>query len=527
MLRKGAVLVAALAAAWTHAQFERQGVRLLSHIPVAALPGPPTYAAGSTGYVSPSGREYAIVTLSNGEAVVEITNPQSPTILGRIPGVAAAAREVVTMGQYAYATADVSGYGMHIIDLSLVDLGIISLAATYRGNSFCRAHTLQANPASQSIFLNATNIGRFVALDCSNPIAPVQTGTWTTFLVHDSQVVTFTSGPYAGREIAFLCCTSNDLYIVDVTNRSNMVTLGNSAYLAGSNYCHSGQLTADGRYFLINDEFDESNSLVPSCATHIVDVTNLANPQARGYFANGGSYVDHNSHLVGDFLYLGAYEGGLRVYDVSNPLAIVELGFFDTYPAGNAYSFNGAWGAFAGLPSGNVIVSDRQNGLFILDPSEALGEGAPLIGAQVIAGQHMAGGLRELRKEDGLEFAGLWMENPKFEDTPVVSILVEAESNFSPAKQLDLFVKVRIDGATTGLGAVKALNRVTNKFDLLGTFGVATSPASWSTNGLSGPTYVSPTGRMLLELDVYPGIEAEVGAYSVFVDQVKFTVHRT
>ncbi len=78
----------------------------------------------------------------------------------------------------------------------------------------------------------------------------------------------------------------------------------------------------------------------------------------------------------GDFLFEANYESGLRIYevnDVSYPPTAQEVGFFDTYPDSNNRSYRGAWGVYSGLPSGIVLVSDRQSGLFVLNPCEALG----------------------------------------------------------------------------------------------------------------------------------------------------------
>ena len=53
----------------------------------------------------------------------------------------------------------------------------------------------------------------------------------------------------------------------------------------------------------------------------------------------------------------------------------VRIGYFDTHNQtafGGPYpspAYQGAWGAYPYLPSGRVIVSDMQNGLFVLDPS--------------------------------------------------------------------------------------------------------------------------------------------------------------
>ena len=39
----------------------------------------------------------------------------------------------------------------------------------------------------------------------ANPTNPPQVGTWSAFYTHEVCVKTYTSGPYAGRQIAFCC----------------------------------------------------------------------------------------------------------------------------------------------------------------------------------------------------------------------------------------------------------------------------------------------------------------------------------
>jgi hypothetical protein len=49
------------------------------------------------------------------------------------------------------------------------------------------------------------------------------------------------------------------------------------------------------------------------------------------------------------------------------------VGWIDTYPRRNeaAPSYDGAWSTYPYFPSGTVIVSDIQGGLFVVDPSAA------------------------------------------------------------------------------------------------------------------------------------------------------------
>ena len=60
------------------------------------------------------------------------------------------------------------------------------------------------------------------------------------------------------------------------------------------------------------------------------------------------------------------YRRGLTILDISNPAEPTEIAFFDTYPNSDSASFNGAWGVFPYLPSGKLLVSDIETGLFIL-----------------------------------------------------------------------------------------------------------------------------------------------------------------
>ena len=80
----------------------------------------------------------------------------------------------------------------------------------------------------------------------------------------------------------------------------------------------------------------------------------------------------------GSFVFEANYNSGLRVFDVSDIDNITEAGFFDTYPENDFPDFDGAWAPYTDLPSGVVLVSDRDRGLFILDVTEITGK--PLLG---------------------------------------------------------------------------------------------------------------------------------------------------
>jgi hypothetical protein len=57
--------------------------------------------------------------------------------------------------------------------------------------------------------------------------------------------------------------------------------------------------------------------------------------------------------------------------DVSNVVnkEFIEVGFFDTYPNNNNTASDGAWNVYPYFPSGNIIISDINNGFFVIKKS--------------------------------------------------------------------------------------------------------------------------------------------------------------
>lgn len=522
-----------LASAGAFGQYPAQGVRFLSNIPLNQFPGNPSSGAGGWGYVSPSGREYALMELSNGTSVVEITNPTAPVQVAHISGPNSTWHEIAVLGDFAYAVTEAGG-GMQIIDLRNVDSAgpnRVTLAATYTTGGFSKVHTVQANPVTKYVYANGTRNTTnqqtgFIMLDVSIPTMPIERARWTQEYVHDAQIVNYTSGPYAGKEIAFLCCGSKGLYIVDITNKQAISTMGDVQYFGSDYYCHSGQLSADGRYFYINDEFDEGNGLVGTATTHIIDVSDLSNPVLVGSFSLPTSnFIDHNSHRVGNTLFLAAYRGGLRIYDLTNPTQLTEMGYFDTYPTGNGFSYSGAWACFAGYPSGNVSINDINRGLFVVDPSEALGHGAPLINLTMTFGSVISGSIKELRYDDAQEVR-FRSGNPPEDGVPLVTFVVDATSTVTPRTFVDVAFEVR--SQVPGTGTLWLRNWTTGLDEVvMSNFAVTPNGQTLNATGLLGSKYVNSSGQIKARVQIQPNDDADLAFFDIFVDLVKLTVRRT
>ena len=350
--------------------FPASGVQLASWLTGADLRGEPTNANDIWGYTSPAGREYALVGLVSGTAVVEVTDPHEPRVVAHVPGPESDWRDIATWDRYAYVVNEAGG-GVQILDLRAIDRGRVRVAGSYEGGGLSTAHNVFVNADSATAYVLGANLGRggLVMLDLSKPRAPRMTpGQWQVAYVHDVFVTTYTRGRNAGREIAFAFTGPLGLHVVDVTDKAAPVTLAHLPY-ANATYGHSGWLDRRKRFLYVNDELDERlNPAVRRMTTYVVRVTDLTAPKLVRAVRWPIAAIDHNSMVRGDRLFLAAYRGGLRVIDISRPKKPRQVGYFDTYPEDDTTGFSGAWGVYAAFSSGTVVVSDIERGLFVLLP---------------------------------------------------------------------------------------------------------------------------------------------------------------
>jgi choice-of-anchor B domain-containing protein len=113
-----------------------------------------------------------------------------------------------------------------------------------------------------------------------------------------------------------------------------------------------------------NDEVDEQATGNPT-TTRVIDVSDLSNPTQVAIFTNGNTARDHNLYTQGTLIFESNYRSGLRVFAAGNPLAPTEFAYFDTYPDDDNANYNGLWSVYPYFPSGTIIGSDIEKGLFV------------------------------------------------------------------------------------------------------------------------------------------------------------------
>src|SRR5688500_8589458 len=138
--------------------FPSDNVELLAWIPIGDFDPGNTSAATVEGYVSSSGREYAIVGLSDGTGFVEVTNPGDPVIVEFIAGPESLWKDVRVLQHYAYSVSEASAAngnpGIQIMDMSQIDQGTVTLVGGVNtpAGTTASSHTMFINEASGRLY---------------------------------------------------------------------------------------------------------------------------------------------------------------------------------------------------------------------------------------------------------------------------------------------------------------------------------------------------------------------------------------
>lgn len=408
-----------------------ENVDLFAQVSVADLSG---QSAGVSlndiwGWTDPeTNKEYALVGLTNGVSFVDISDPEHPVVVGRLPEASiqvnsklipgdktgcdlgigstsyakniqqgSAWRDLKVYDNHLFIVKDYTSnrpepHGMQVFDLTKLR-NFESEPFTFTHDALYErlysAHNIVINEETGYAYStgsidaevcgSSSGSGLHI-IDISNPKSPEFAGCYiddspghyriAPGYIHDAQCVNY-NGPdneHQGKEVCFNSAEGN-IVITDVTDKDNPVTIGFNRQ-ADMWYSHQGWLTEDHSYFLMNDELDEPN-LGRDTKTYIWDVRDLENPEFLGFYEHSTSSIDHNLYIKGNYSFQSNYNAGLQILDLSgiSSASLERVGYFDTQPNSDAANFEGTWSNYPYFESGLVILSDIESGLFIVKPT--------------------------------------------------------------------------------------------------------------------------------------------------------------
>ena len=350
--------------------------------------GTTTSVADLWGWTDPlNGREYALVGTRTGTSFVDITDPTAPVLVGILPAhdnVSNLWRDVDVSGNWCFVGSEAAGHGLQVFDLTRLR-NVTTPPATFTEDAhyagFGNSHTIFADKGAPYVYAVGTGTysGGLHVVNVSNPLVPTFAGAWSSDgYIHENNVILY-NGPdkaHVGKRISlnFHINANDRVSFIDVSDPSDMSLIGNTAPYPGARLCHQGWVTPDHRYLLMNDEGDEGSPNNYNTRTHIFDIQDLEAPVYHGFFSGPNASYDHNLYIHQDLVWEANYSSGLHILDAELiPSGTLSLeAWFDTYTTDNAKHYDGAWGNYPFFESGVVIVSDYDNGLFILRPRTSL-----------------------------------------------------------------------------------------------------------------------------------------------------------
>lgn len=380
-------------------QFSCQNINLHSHLSFADLDGVSAHAMDIWGFVDlNTHREYAIIGLSHGAAFVDVTTPAEPFVVGVHEGLSSGWRDIKVHQMYDASAERWRAYAYISTEASM-DLAVFDLSQL--PNSIERVPHVSDHKSAHNVYIAnvdftfgaalagrepvltvagaALGLGKYRLYSLANPGAPqliyARPGNSTNqFYMHDAASISIADSrkdsqcqDAAARASCDLLAdfNENSVEIWEISDADNPKQLSSFTY-NNATYVHSGWWTEDGRYLLVHDELDETKKGI-NTTVRVYDMTDLENPEPAGSWVGPNRAIDHNGFVRGNRYYISNYAEGLTVLDISNPASPARVAWFDTVPTSSETDFVGAWGVYPFLPSGTVIVSDMNSGLYVLE----------------------------------------------------------------------------------------------------------------------------------------------------------------
>ena len=314
-----------------------------STLPINSLGGSYTDVYG----VAINGGEYAVIGSTMGAHIIDVTNPsqsyEAAFVPGAFQGSLVTHRDYFHMDNYLYAVCDQGSSTLQIIDLSNLPNSVTIIYDT--DSLISTTHNIFIDTLNKKLYTTSGKV-----FDISDPINP-------SFLFH---MGFFYHDLYVENDTGYFNCFSNGLQIYEMTTNSPQY-LGSLTSYPDQGTNHSGW-KKDSIYIMA----DENGGL----SLKVIDVSDLNNLQVIALFNSGvlpSPAVPHNLIIRDNFVYVSYYCDGLQVFDISNPNNPIKAGYYDTYPSIYCSGFKGNWGVDPQLPSGIILASDVQSGLFILE----------------------------------------------------------------------------------------------------------------------------------------------------------------
>lgn len=310
-----------------------------------------------------NGKEYAVGGSTEGTHIFELSadNRFVPKgfIRGRYVHSTVIHRDYAVYRNYLYAVCDEGISSLQIIDLSYLPDSIH--LAMEDSAQFGRVHNVFIDTTLAQLYScihrSTTSTSTIEAplkvFSLADPLHPTEVWSGPEDIpeVHDC---------YVRNGKAILNCGFDGLRVYDFSqDPANPAYLDSKTVYGDQGYNHQGWLSPSGSTYVFADE--TNGKRIKKCSFDGSVVT------IQSYFGTNheNGSIPHNIMCSDTFAYVAYYNEGLRIFDLRYT-PVLEVAHFDSYPDEHPFKMNGNWGIYNQFPSGRILISDRQYGLFLL-----------------------------------------------------------------------------------------------------------------------------------------------------------------
>jgi choice-of-anchor B domain-containing protein len=352
-----------------------QAVDQASQVRLSELGGPSEVAGNVLGWHhEASGRELAVLDLRTKISFIEVTNPESPRVIGDYgTGLIMGGKAIYRNHLYVMTLQGGEGV-LDILDLTRL-LGAAGPSthfdadATYTLDGYGSISIVQETGHAHLLISGQTQPLPAVTLDLSgDPESPVELTAWAPGPPYPAnpECVLY-HGPdtrFQSHEICAGAASRRSMVIWDMTDEVKLSRTFYKRYNAPWKVA----FTDDHRYLLLADSHDEHNPGF-NTRTFLFDLASLTAPVQFASYDGPTQGRDLHLEVRGRYAYLANASAGVRILDLRQIAKgrLREAGSFDVEPEVSGANWFGAYSLDV-LPSGIVIVGSVRQGLYVLRP---------------------------------------------------------------------------------------------------------------------------------------------------------------